>query len=197
VACTRGRRVRRGSFAPYARHSWNRNYIGPSDGESRFSAKRLAGLQRNSQWGIPESSLVPAFVSAASHYLGFVSGLRGLPLEDVEKAGGRINGGKDKSGPSGVSRQNHQNLVKGQSGAITGASPVWLANNFDYGHPSQSAAGHTGGGTESRWTSSLRGIDPTKPTQPAGPQKTSGPLRLVSNQPAPDWPFLPPIFNTR
>jgi hypothetical protein len=45
--------------------------------------------------------------------------------------------------------------------------------------------------------SSLRGIDPMNPTQRAAPQKPSGSLGIVSNQPMPDWPFPLPIFKTR
>ena len=153
-------------------------------------------LQRDPQWGIPKGSVVPAFVSAASHYLGLVSGLSNTPLEQVERGGGWTNGGKDNRGPHGVSQQNHQNLIKGQSDAAS-AAPVWATNNFGYGSQGQLPIGQIGGGTGARWTSSLRGIDPMNPAQPAGPQRASGPLGLVSNQPTPDWPFPPPIFNTR
>jgi hypothetical protein len=110
--------------------------------------------------------------------------------------GGWTNGGKDNRGPHGVSQQNHQNLIKGQSDAAS-AAPVWATNNFGYGSQGQLPAGQIGGGTGARWTSSLRGIDPMNPAQPAGPQTASGPLGLVSDQPMPDWPFPPPIFNTR
>jgi hypothetical protein len=72
-----------------------------------------------------------------------------------------------------------------------------LTNNFGYGPQGQSQAGRIGDGTGASWTSSLRGIDPMNPAQPAGPQKASGPLGIVSNQPMPDWPFPPPIFNAR
>jgi hypothetical protein len=76
-------------------------------------------------------------------------------------------------------------------------APVWLTNNFRYGPQGQSPAGQIGDGRGAGWTSSLRGIDPMNPTQPAAPQKASGPLGIVSNQPMPDWPFPPPIFKTR
>ena len=74
-------------------------------------------LQRDPQWGIPEGSFVPAFISSASHYLGYVSGLTGTPLELPEIAGGFTNGGDNTNGPHGVSRQNHFNLAKGFSDA--------------------------------------------------------------------------------
>jgi hypothetical protein len=65
------------------------------------------------------------------------------------------------------------------------------------GSQDQSSIGQIGGGGKAGWISTLQGIDPANPTQPAGPQKAFGPLGLVSNQPMPDWPIPPPIFNTR
>lgn len=152
-------------------------------------------LQRGPQWGIPEGSTVPAFVSGASHYLGFVTGLNEIPLQWVELAGGFFNGGK-RDGPYGVSQQNHQNLVKGQSDASM-RTPVWLANNFGYGSQGQSSTGQIGDGRGARWISSLRNVDPSNPTQPVGPQKPTGSLGIVTNEPMPDWPFPPPIFGPR
>lgn len=163
-----------------------------------FKPKGSQDLQRGLQWGIPEGSVVPAFVSGASHYLGFVSGLTGIPLELSEIGGKATNPyNKDPSGPYGISQQNFQNLVRGQSDATAMHSPVWMANNFGYGSQGQTPAGQIGDGTGARWISSLRGIDPLNPTLAAGPQRASGPLGLVSNQPMPDWPFPPPIFNKR
>jgi hypothetical protein len=155
-------------------------------------------LQRGPQWGIPEGSTVPAFASGASHYLGFVSGLNGIPL-GYSEIGGKVTNpfNEDPTGPYGISQQNYQNLVRGQSDATAMHSPVWLANNFGYGPQGQSPAGQIGDRAGSGWISSLRGIDQTHPTPPAGPQKASGPLGIVSNEPMPDWPFPPPIFNTR
>jgi hypothetical protein len=62
-------------------------------------------------------------------------------------------------------------------------APVWLTNNFGYGPRRQSPAGQIGDGRGAGWTSSLRGVDPMNPTQPTAPQKASGPLGIVSNQP--------------
>jgi len=155
-------------------------------------------LQRGPQWGIPEGSTVPAFASGASHYLGFVSGLNGIPLEYAERGGGVTNlFNEDTTGPHGISQQNYKNLVQGQSDAAAMHPPVWLTNNFGHDLQGQPPAGQIGDGTGAGWISSLRGIDQLNPTQPAGPQRASGPLGLVSNQPMPDWPFPPPIFNPR
>jgi hypothetical protein len=46
------------------------------------------------------------------------------------------------------------------------------------------------------WVAGLAGVDAANPMQPA-PQPADKLRGLVSNQPMPDWPFPPPIFNTR
>ena len=153
-------------------------------------------LQRDPQWGIPDDSVVHAYVSGASHYLGFVNGLTGIPLELSEKGGGITNGGTDNSGPQGVSQQNHANLLRGYADAT--AAPAWLTNDFGYGSQGQIPPRQIGDGRSiPSFVSSLSGIDPNNPTQPAARQKANGPLGLLSNDPMPDWPVAPPIFNTR
>ena len=175
--------------------------VGPAIARAKmgldFRPNGSQDLQRDPQWGIPRESVVPAFVSGASHYLGLVSGLSNIPLEQVERGGGWTNGGDDQSGPHGVSQQNHQNLLKGRSDAAAMLSPAWLTNSYGYGSQGELPARQIGDGTGARWTSSLYGMDPMNPTQPAGSQDANGPLGIVSNQPMPDWPFPPPIFNTR
>jgi hypothetical protein len=152
-------------------------------------------LQRGSQWGIPEGSTVPAFASGASHYLGFVSGLTGLPLTLSHMGGGLLNlHGVDRSGPWGVSQQNDKNLMQGWSDATATPPPSWIAGT-GAGFPDQPPIGQIGGGGKAGWISTLQGIDPANPTQPTPPQKPR-PLGLVSNQPMPDWPIPPPISNT-
>ena len=155
-------------------------------------------LQRGVQWGIPEGSVVPAFTSGASHYLGFVGRVTGISPGYAQIGGGITNfGNEDTSGPYGISQQNQKNLVAGRADATAMHAPVWLTNNFGYGSQGQSPASGIGDGTGARWLSSLRGVDPANPVQPTGPQSSSGPLGIVSNQPMPDWPFPPPIFNPR
>jgi hypothetical protein len=46
------------------------------------------------------------------------------------------------------------------------------------------------------WIAGMAGVDPTNPTQPA-PQPVDRLRGLVSNEPTPEWPFPPPIFNSR
>lgn len=154
-------------------------------------------IQRGSQWGIPDGSVVHAFVSGASHYLGFVNGLTGIPLEYSERGGGLTNGGIDKSGPYGISQQNYQNLLKGSQDATSAVKPVWLANDFGYGTQGDVPVGQIGNGRGAAWTSSLSGIDPSNPIRPAAPQRQVGSLGLVTSEPMPDWPIPPPIFNIR
>jgi len=172
-------------------------------------------LQRNPQWGVPEGSVVPAFVSGASYHLGSVTGSAGLPPQLSEIGGGianMINGYVvqpfrslrrktstqiDTSGPWGLSQQNYDNFTKGYANATTVPNPRWLASGLGSGSPNQASVGQIGdGGGIAGWISSLYGIDPSNPTQPVARQKTSGPLGLVTNQPMPQWPVPPPIFNS-
>lgn len=124
-------------------------------------------IQRDPQWGIPENGFAPAYISSASHYLGFVSGLTGTPLDLVERAGGQTNGGPNKSGPHGVSQQNHANLVKSYADATAAPDPQWLTSGLGSFSPSQAPVGQIGNGRGIvGWISSLYDIDPANPTQP-------------------------------
>jgi hypothetical protein len=46
------------------------------------------------------------------------------------------------------------------------------------------------------WIAAVAGVDPANPMQPA-PQLADRLQGIVSNEPMPDWPFPPPIFNRR
>jgi hypothetical protein len=65
------------------------------------------------------------------------------------------------------------------------------------GSPAYSLAGLNSANSDvSNWIAGLAGVDPSNPTRPAS--QASDRLRgLVSNQPMPDWPIPPPIFNPR
>jgi hypothetical protein len=56
-----------------------------------FSQGGSQDLQRNPQWGIPEGSVVPAFVGSASYHLGSVTRWSGIPREWEEIGGGMAN----------------------------------------------------------------------------------------------------------
>lgn len=56
-----------------------------------FSQGGSQDVQRNPQGGIPEGSVVPAFVSSASYHLGSVTRQAGLPREWAEIGGGLKN----------------------------------------------------------------------------------------------------------
>jgi len=139
-------------------------------------------LQRGSQWGIPEGSTVPAFASGASHYLGFVSGLTGLPLTLSHMGGGLLNlHGVDRNGPWGVSQQNDKNLMQGWSDATATPPPSWIAGT-GAGFPDQPPIGQIGRGGKAGWISTLQGIDPANPTRPAPPELAeSGPVIMVAD----------------
>ena len=160
-------------------------------------------LQRHPQWGVPKESFVPAFVGSASYHLGSVTGRAGLPPILSEIGGGAKNllnaamyskaarlGGSstkiDTSGPYFLSRQNHANFTKGHSDAIAERSPTWLTNDFGFGSQGQNPAGQIGDGKSiANWQSSLYGIDPADPTQPAV-RNAIRPLGIVTNKPTPD-----------
>jgi hypothetical protein len=157
-------------------------------------------LQRDPQWGIPPDSLVPAYISSASHYLGFVSGLTNTPLDLVETAGGHTNRGKDKTGPHGVSQQNHANLVKGYADATALLKPEWLTNNFGYRSQSQTPASQIGEGQGvANWGTSQGDIKPAYPVQQnsASGDGTGRLPGFFSGKPAPDRSVPPPIYGTR
>src|SRR5450756_538873 len=98
-------------------------------------------LQRHPQWGIPEGSVVPAFVGSASNHLGYVTGLAGLPMSWSEIGGGVLNGSNaiwqrikerldrasepiDADGTYGLSSQNHANISQGYSDGLAAGKPA-------------------------------------------------------------------------
>ena len=163
-----------------------------------FRPEGSEDLQRAPQWNVPANGFVPAYVSSASHYLGFVSGLTDTPVDLIERVAGPIHGGPFRNGPHGVSWQNHLNLVKGYGDATAMPNVERITNDFRYGPPAQAAAGQVGDGKGvANWVSSLYDVDPSNPTQPVAQQQTEGPLGLVSNKPMPNWPVPPPIYKTR
>jgi hypothetical protein len=65
------------------------------------------------------------------------------------------------------------------------------------GSPASALAGLNPANSDiSNWIANMAGVDLSNPTQLA-PQTPDRLLGLVSNQPMPDWPVPPPIFNTR
>jgi hypothetical protein len=97
------------------------------------------------------------FASDASRYLGFVSGLNGISL-GYSELGGKVTNpfNEDPSGPYGISQQNYQNLVRGQSDATALHPPVWLTNNFGYG------SGPIARRSDRRWRRSQMDIIPPR-----------------------------------
>lgn len=115
------------------------------------------------------------------------------PLRSLYTNSTKIN----THGPWGLSQQNYDNFTKGYADATTVPNPQWLTSGVGSGSPSQAPAGQIGdGGGIAGWISSLYDVDPANPTQPVAQQQTTGPLGLVTNQPMPQWPVPPQIFNT-
>jgi len=167
------------------------------------SNKAVSRICSGTPNGGSKESFVPAFVGSASYHLGSVTGRAGLPPILSEIGGGAKNllnaamyskaarlGGSstkiDTSGPYFLSRQNHANFTKGHSDAIAERSPTWLTNDFGFGSQGQNPAGQIGDGKSiANWQSSLYGIDPADPTQPAV-RNAIRPLGIVTNEPTPD-----------
>jgi hypothetical protein len=137
--------------------------------EQMISAFRQNGsqdLQRNPQWGIPEGSVVPAFVTSASYHLGSVTRQAGIPREWAEIGGGMANlenrlvkqpwnyyWGKsgewnsiDTSGPRFLSQNNYDNFSKGFSDAGVARTPPSPWNEFSYNTQAPYPPGQIGDG---------------------------------------------------
>ncbi len=169
---------------------------GPALVQMRDAFKQFGSqdLQRNPQWGIPNGSVVPAFVSSASYHLGSVTRLAGLPKVLSEIGGGtanRINADVvqpvkrllgSKSDPIdtngdiwGLSMQNYANFSKGYSDAAVARNAASPMNDFGYRPLAQYPAGQIGDGNGlgvGDWRFPLAGVDPTNPTQPVPPPQS-------------------------
>jgi hypothetical protein len=179
-----------------------------------FSQGGSQDLQRNPQWGIPEGSVVPAFVGSASYHLGSVTRWSGIPREWAEIGGGMANlenryikqpfkyltSGKwdsiDTSGPHFLSQQNYDNFSKGYANADVarnGASPI---SDFGYRPQAQYPAGQIGDGNGlgvGDWRFPLAGIDPSNPLRSVQPPQTGGTLEKYSDRSVQPWTD-PPVW---
>jgi len=158
-------------------------------------------LQRHPQWGIPEGSVVPAFVGGASNHLGYVTGFAGLPVEWPEIAGGVLNTVNadirqpirrlalkpstsiDASGPYGLSPQNYANIIQGYADGLAASRPQSSYNDYGDGAQPQPTGGQIGDGSGiAGWLSSLSGVDPDEPTPPAWPPLAERPIRYLGRR---------------
>jgi hypothetical protein len=132
--------------------------------EQMITAFRRGGpqdLQRHPQWGIPNGSVVPAFVSSASNYLGYVTARAGLPLLWSQVGGGfanALNAGLqtvrrlqnkpatsiDTGGAYGLSRQNDANISQGYLDGLAASKPPTPLNDYGDGAQPQSSPGQIG-----------------------------------------------------
>jgi hypothetical protein len=165
-----------------------------------FLQRGSQDLQRHPQWGIPEGSVVPAFVGSASNHLGYVTGLAGLPRRWSEIGGGVVNGinalrklKKDDSGHYStpidtggrywLSRQNEANITQGYSDGLAASAPPAPFNDYGYGAQPQRKLDQIGDGNGvASWTSSLSGVDPDEPAPSTWPPVADRPIRYLGRR---------------
>ena len=191
------------AFAAEVAHTLSTKGAGEAQDQmtDAFSQGGSQDVQRNPQWGIPEGSVVPAFVSSASYHLGSVTRQAGLPREWAEVGGGLKNlenrfikqpwnyvfskdhewNSIDTSGPHFLSQNNYGNFSKGFADA--GAANAGTSGNdyFGYNPGAQYRPGQIGDGNGlgvGDWRFPFAGIDPSNPTRPVPPLQTD-------SQPAP------------
>jgi len=165
--------------------------------EQMITAFRQNGpqdLQRNPQWGIPEGSVVPAFVGSASYHLGSVTRHAGMSKLLAEIGGGtanRINADvvqpvKRLLGLDGdsidtngdiwaLSKQNYANLSRGYADAGVRSDKPPAIDYFGYRPRGQYPARQIGDGNGlgvGDWRFPLAGADPADPTRPVQPPQT-------------------------
>ncbi len=156
-------------------------------------------LQRHPQWGIPNGSVVPAFVGSASNHLGYVTALTPVPMLFSEVGGGVSNGinavrqwmskiwsgkGKDidTGGPYWLSPQNHANIVQGYQDGLAASKPASAFMDYGYGTRPQRPSSAIGDGNGvSRFSASLAGINPDEPAPAAWPPEANAPVRYLSS----------------
>jgi hypothetical protein len=200
-------------FATHIANTAGQTYPGDETGASGFQqalAQMVAvfsqggsqDLQRHPNWGIPQGSVVPAFVGSASNHLGYVTGLAGLPMSSSEIGGGAINGANavwqavrpwiplahlkstpiDTGGDYFLSRQNHANISQGYSDGLAASkspSPFESYGNVTQAQPDD---GQIGGDGIPGWRSSLSGVDPDQPEPTAWPPLADQPIRYLGRR---------------
>jgi hypothetical protein len=198
-------------FAARIAQAWSSSYPGDLTGAAgpvkavldmakAFVQGGSQDLQRNPQWGIPDGSVVPAFVGAASNHLGFVTGLAGIPKALSQIGGGAANTinadvvqtargilhlpttSIDTHGPYGLSRQNDANISQGYSDGIAASQPPSGFDYYGYGTPARRAGQIGDGKGIAEWTSYLGGVDPEEPTPPAWQPQADQPIRYLGSR---------------
>jgi hypothetical protein len=151
-------------------------------------------MQRHPQWGVPKHAFVPAFTGSTSDHLGYVTASAGLPAVLSEIAGGFVNmlaaarqertdPPIDTSGPHGLSWHNYHNIKQGFADGLAASRPPSPFNDYGYGAQVQRAADQIGDGNGiAGWLSSLAGVDPQEPAQPAWPPLVDRPIRYLSSR---------------
>jgi hypothetical protein len=173
--------------------------------EQMIMAFRQGGpqdLQRHQQWGIPNGSVVPAFVSSASNHLGYVTARAGLPLLWSQVGGGfanTVNGyivqpyrryrqkpatAIDTGGAYGLSRQNDANISQGYLDGLAASKPPTQLNNYGDSAQPQFSPGQIGDGkgVSPFGPAALAGIDPDEPAPPSWPPGQANPIRYLTSR---------------
>ena len=200
-------------FAAHIANTAGQTYPGDETGASGFQqalAQMVASfsqggsqdMQRYPKWGIPDGSVVPAFVGSASNHLGYVTGLAGLPMSSSEIGGGTINGANavwqtvrpwipfahlkstpiDTGGDYFLSRQNQANISQGYSDGLAASKPPSPFESYGDLTQAQPDDGQVGGDGIPSWRSSLSGVDPDEPAPPAWPLGTNQPIRYLGRR---------------
>jgi hypothetical protein len=158
-------------------------------------------LQRHPQWGIPNGSVVPAFVGSASNHLGYVTGVAGLPMDWSEIGGGAANGANavwqsvkrlipftdsvhiNTDGAYWLSKQNEANIAHGYAAGVAANNSPAPFNDYGYGAQFQAPPSQIGNVNGiSPFSATLAGIDPDEPAPPVWPPQASAPVRYLSSQ---------------
>jgi hypothetical protein len=135
-------------------------------------------LQRHPQWGIPENSVVPAFIGSASYHLGSVTRWAGLSKKLSEIGGGIPHWFSRPSVESefrGLSQRNYEDISKGFSDADVARKAASGMNDFGYNPQTQYSPGQIGDGNGlgvGDWRFPFAGVDSSNPTQPVPPLQT-------------------------
>jgi hypothetical protein len=164
-------------------------------------------LQRHPQWGIPEGSMVPAFVGSASNHLGYVAALAGLPMNWAEIGGGAANLENaarqdivslwsrlitgttpsrpvriDTDGPFKLSKQNHFNIAQGYAAGLAAQRPPAPFDDYGYSAQRQSTGSQIGdGGGIAPLSATLASVNPDEPAPPTWPPEQNSQVRYLGS----------------
>jgi hypothetical protein len=151
-----------------------------------FTGSQLnAALRREAVFpGTLRPGLLPSAADSTPHflnnYLDYLNEVNGTPALPPD-------GGTAPGNPAPALSRGYHGQPPAPSSTDTGTFASRFVSSANRNSPNSGIA---------NWIAGLAGVDPTNPTQPT-PQPVDRLRGLVSNEPMPDWPFPPPIFNSR